>query len=218
VTDETEIGGPDARFQPTAWTVVRQAQAGSADAMERLISTYWKPVYFFIRRRGNDIETAKDLTQSFFATALEKDFLDGVSSEKGKFRSYLLAALAHFLSNEYDRAKAKKRGGDFNFVQAEVELAAADASPEKAFLAKWAVETLARAMTRLRAETSPEDLSLLTGAARADLSPTDRKHRLYRLRNRLRECLRAELLPSVERAEEVESEIRELFSALGREF
>jgi len=218
VTDETEIGGPDARFQPTAWTVVRQAQAGSSEAMERLVSTYWKPAYFFIRRKGNDVEAAKDLTQSFFATALEKDFLDGVSSEKGRFRSYLLAALSHFLSNEVARARAKKRGGDFNFVQAEAELAAAEASPEKAFLAKWAVETLSRAMARLREETSTEDLALLTGSSRADLSPTDRKHRLYRLRNRLRECLRAELLPSVERAEDVDSEVRELFSALGREF
>lgn len=217
MADETEIGGPEARFQPTAWTVVRQAQSGSPEAMERLVSTYWKPAYFFIRRRGNDVEAAKDLTQSFFATALEKDFLDGVSSEKGRFRSYLLAALSHFLSNEFDRARAKKRGGDFNFVQAEAELAGAEPSPEKAFLSKWAVETLARAMARLRTETSPEDLSLLTGAARPDLTPTDRKHRLYRLRNRLRECLRAELLPSVERPEDVDSEVRELFSALGKE-
>jgi len=218
VVEETEIGGPDARFQPTAWTVVRRAQEGSPEAMERLVTAYWKPAYFFIRRRGNDVEAAKDLTQSFFARALEKDFLDGVSSEKGRFRSYLLAALSHFLSNERDRARAKKRGGDWNFVQAEAELAAADPSPEKAFLSKWAVETLARAMTRLRAETSAEDLALLTGAARPDLSPTDRKHRLYRLRNRLRDCLRAELLPSVERAEDVESEVRDLFAALGRAF
>lgn len=218
MTDETEIGGPEARFQPTAWTVVRQAQSGSPEAMDRLIATYWKPAYFFIRRKGNDVEAAKDLTQSFFATALEKDFLEGVSSDKGKFRSYLLAALSHFLSNEYDRARAKKRGGDFDFVQAEAELAAAEASPEKAFLSKWAVETLSRAMARLRGETSTEDLALLTGSARPDLSPTDRKHRLYRLRNRLRDCLRAELLPSVERPEDVDSEVRDLFSALGREF
>jgi DNA-directed RNA polymerase specialized sigma24 family protein len=212
--EETETGGANVRFQPTAWTVVREAKDGSRDAMDRLISTYWKPVYFFVRRRGHDVEAAKDLTQAFFATALEKDFLKGVSSEKGKFRSYVLAALAHFLSNEFDRAHAKKRGGDFNFVEAEAELASADPTPEQAFRAKWAVDLLARAMSRLRTETSPEDLALLTGKTRPDLSVTDRKNRLHRLRLRLRECLREEILPSVDRADEVESEIRELFAAL----
>jgi DNA-directed RNA polymerase specialized sigma24 family protein len=213
--EETEIGGENVRFQPTAWTVVREARDGSRDAMDRLISLYWKPAYFFIRRKGHDVEAAKDLTQAFFATALEKDFLKGVSAEKGRFRSYVLAALSHFLSNEYDRAKAKKRGGDFNFVQAEVELAAAEPSPEQAFRAKWAMEILARAMARLRTETSPEDLALLTGGGRADLTPTDRKNRLHRLRVRLRDCLRDEILPSVDRAEDIESEIRELFASLG---
>jgi RNA polymerase sigma-70 factor (ECF subfamily) len=211
---ETEIGGENVRFQPTAWTVVREAKDGSRDAMDRLIALYWKPVYFYIRRRGQDVESAKDLTQAFFATALEKDFLKDVSADKGRFRSYVLAALAHFLSNEYDRAKAKKRGGDFNFVQAEAELAAAEPTPEQAFRSKWAMEILARAMARLRTETTPEDLALLTGGGRADLSVTDRKNRLHRLRVRLRECLREEILPSVDRAEDVESEIRELFAAL----
>ena len=212
--EETETGGANVRFQPTAWTVVREAKDGSRDAMDRLITAYWKPVYFFVRRRGNDVEAAKDLTQAFFATALEKDFLKGVSADKGKFRSYVLAALAHFLSNAYDRAHAKKRGGDFNFVEAEGELVAADPTPEQAFRAKWAVDLLARAMSRLRTETSPDDLALLTGKARPDLSVTDRKNRLHRLRLRLRECLREEILPSVDRPDEVESEIRELFAAL----
>jgi RNA polymerase sigma-70 factor (ECF subfamily) len=213
--EETEIGGANPRFQPTAWTVVREAKEGSPEALERLISSYWKPVYFFVRRRGKDVESAKDLTQAFFATALEKDFLKGVSAEKGKFRSYLLAALVHFLANEHDRAHAKKRGGDFNFAQAEEELASADPTPEQAFRTKWAIDLLARAMSRLRTQTSPEDLALLTGKARPDLSATDRKNRLHRLRVRLRECLREEILPSVDRPEEVESEIRELFASLG---
>ena len=215
MAEETEIGGPGVRFQPTAWTVVREAQDGSRDAMDRLITSYWKPVYFFVRRRGHDVEAAKDLTQGFFATALEKDFLKGVSADKGKFRSYVLAALSHFLSNEYDRSKAKKRGGDLNFVEAEVELAAADPTPEQAFRSKWAIDLLARAMSRLRTETTPDDLALLTGKGQPDLSVTDRKNRLHRLRLRLRECLRDEILPSVDRAEDVESEIRELFASLG---
>ena len=111
VKGETEMGGGCIRFQPTAWTVVREAKDGSRDALDRLIDTYWKPVYFFIRRRGNDIEASKDLTQSFFAALLEKEFIRDVSSDKGKFRSFLLAAATHFLSNERDKARAQKRGG-----------------------------------------------------------------------------------------------------------
>jgi DNA-directed RNA polymerase specialized sigma24 family protein len=213
-TDETAIGGDNVRFQPTAWTVVRNARDGSRDAFDTLIAVYWKPVYFFIRRRGHDVESAKDLTQSFFGTALEKEFLRDVSAEKGKFRSYLLAALSHFLSNEYDRERALKRGGGFNFVEAEVDLASADPTPEKAFRARWALEILGRAMARLKKTVSAEDLALLGGAARPDLSVTDRKNRLFRLRARLRECLREEILPSVERPEDVDSEIRELFSSI----
>ena len=108
---ETETGGSEVRFRPTAWTVVRGAQAGSRDAWERLIEAYWKPAYFFVRRRGHDVESAKDLVQGFFATALEKDYLESVSADKGRFRTWLLAALSHFLSNARDRARALKRGG-----------------------------------------------------------------------------------------------------------
>ena len=215
--NETEIGGKDVRFGPTAWTVVRAAQAGSREAWDALIASYWKPAYFFVRRRGHDVEAAKDLVQGFFARALEKDYLDGVSAERGKFRSWLLAALTHYLANERDRATAKKRGGGIDFVRAEAELADAGPSPEAAYLAGWARETLARAMARLRRHVSEADLALLQGAPAPDLTPTDRKHRLYRLRNRLRDCLREEIEPSVERAEEVESEIRELFRALGKD-
>ena len=213
MSSETSIGGDNVRFQPTAWTVVRSARDGSRDALDRLIAVYWKPAYFFIRRRGHDVESAKDLTQGFFGSLLEREFFARASADKGKFRSYLLGALAHFLSDANDRARAQKRGGDFNFVQAEVELASTGPTPEEAFRSRWAKEILSRAMARLRLEVSPDDLALLGGQARPDLSVTDRKNRLFRLRARLRECLREEILPSVERAEDVDSEIRELFAA-----
>jgi RNA polymerase sigma-70 factor (ECF subfamily) len=212
--DETDIGGDNIRFQPTAWSVVRDARGGSRDALDRLISLYWKPVYFFIRRRGHDIEAAKDLTQGFFGSLLERDFFGSVSAEKGKFRTYLLGALAHFLSNEKARKKAKKRGGEFNLVEAEKELVSSDRSPEKAFLGKWAIEILERAMNRLRLEVPAEELALLAGEARPGMTDTDLKNRRFRLRTRLRELLREEILPSVDREDEVDSEIRELFSAL----
>jgi RNA polymerase sigma-70 factor (ECF subfamily) len=214
VPDETDLGGDNVRFQPTAWSVVRDARDGSRDAIDRLIALYWKPVYFFIRRRGHDVEAAKDLTQGFFGSLLERKFFDAASEEKGKFRSYLLGALAHFLANEQARRKAKKRGGDFNLVEAEKELVSSDPSPEKAFLGKWALEILERAMKRLRLEVPPEELGLLCGEPRPGMTETDLKNRRYRLRTRLRELLREEILPSVDREDEVDSEIRELFSAL----
>jgi len=213
MTDETAIGGDNVRFQPTAWTVVRDARDGSRDALDHLIAVYWKPVYFFIRRRGHDVEAAKDLTQGFFGSLLEREFFGSVSATQGKFRSYLLGALTHFLSDEFDRSRAQKRGGGFNFVQAELELPSTEPTPDQAFRGRWAKEILSRAMARLRVEVAPEDLALLAGQERPDLSVTDRKNRLYRLRARLRECIRQEILPSVDRAEDVDSEIRELFAA-----
>jgi RNA polymerase sigma-70 factor (ECF subfamily) len=214
VTEETAIGGDNVRFPVTAWAVVREARDGSTNALGRLISVYWKPAYFFIRRRGYDVEAAKDLTQGFFGSLLERDFFPSASAEKGKFRTFLLASLSHFLSNERDRSRAKKRGGDFNLVEAEQELVSSDPSPEKAFLGKWALEILERATSRLRLETAPEDFALLSGEGPPGLSSTDRKNRRFRMRARLRELLREEILPSVERAEDVDSEIRELFDAL----
>ena len=212
--DDTDLGGDNVRFRPTAWSVVREAREGSRDALDRLIAIYWKPVYFFIRRRGHDVEDAKDLTQGFFGSLLERRFFGVASEEKGKFRSYLLGALGHFLSNETARKKAKKRGGDFNLVEAEKELVSSDRSPERAFLGKWALEILERAMKRLRLEVPPEELALLSGESRPGMTETDLKNRRFRLRTRLRELLREEILPSVDREDEVDSEIRELFSAL----
>jgi RNA polymerase sigma-70 factor (ECF subfamily) len=194
--------------------MVRNAREGSRDALDRLIAVYWKPVYFYIRRRGHDVEAAKDLTQGFFGSLLERDSFGAVSSDKGTFRSYLLGALTHYLSDEKDRLRAQKRGGAFNFVQAELELASSEPTPDQAFRGRWAKEILSRAMARLGGTVAPEDLALLAGQARPDLSVTDRKNRLYRLRARLRDCIRQEILPSVERVEDVESEIRELFAAL----
>jgi DNA-directed RNA polymerase specialized sigma24 family protein len=210
---ETTTGGNAVHFQPTAWSMVRDAKDGSREALDHLMSVYWKPVYFFIRRRGYDVETSKDLTQGFFGSLLEREFFRAASPDQGRFRSYLLGALVHFLSDEKDKAQAKKRGGDLNFVQAEEDLASAAPTPEEAFRARWAQEILTRAMALLRTEAHPEDLDLLSGQARPDLTVTERKHRLYRLRIRLRERLREVLLSSVDQPGEVDSEIRELFSA-----
>lgn len=212
--EETSIGGSSVRFHTTLWSVVREAKEGSREALERLVSIYWKPVYFFVRRRGYDVEAAKDLTQSFFAALLEREFLEKVAADRGRFRSFVLASLVHFLADERDRARALKRGGGFNFVEAETDLASADPAPEKAFLREWAREVVGRAVERLRARVTAEDFALLAGDGAPGLSVEERKYRARRVRQLLRECLMEEILPTVESGREAESEIRELFAAL----
>ena len=103
-------------FLATHWTVIMAAARGSdtsraAAALTQMCRTYWYPLYAYLRRRGHDSHGAEDLTQAFFASLLARDFLANIDPRKGKFRSFLLASLKHFLSDERDRASAQKRGG-----------------------------------------------------------------------------------------------------------
>ncbi len=216
MVEETSIGGTQDRFQPTLWTVVLKAKEtsspGRRQALEHLIETYWKPVYSFIRRRGNDIEAAKDLTQAFFTAFLEKDFLKHVAPEKGKFRSFLQASVTYFLSDDYARGQTLKRGGAFDFVQPGPDLEAGEATPESAFFRRWAIETMAQAVARLRKECSPEDFALLISRRVDNLSSSDKKNRLHRLRMHLKGHLRDIIRPSVELESDIDDELQALFS------
>lgn len=209
------MGGADSRFQSTLWEVVRQAQDGASQAVDRLASDYWKPIYFFIRRKGRDVESAKDLTQSFLGHLLEKDLLARVTPDKGKFRSFIMATLGNFLNNERRTAKALKRGGAFNFVEAEDDLRGSDATPEQAFFKGWALTILEQAMARLRETVPPEDLALLEGKAPAEMTASERKNRLFRVRGRLQHLLREAVRAAADREGEVDSELREIFACLG---
>lgn len=216
VTEETAIGGTQDRFQPTLWTIVLKAKDASSperrQALERLIEAYWKPAYYFIRRRGNNIEGAKDLTQAFFTAFLEKDFLKNVTPEKGKFRSFLQASLTYFLTDEYRESQTIKRGARFDFVQPGPDLESDGATPESAFFKQWAVETMSQAIARLKKECSAEEFALLTGGGPEGLSPSDKKNRLHSLRARLRRHLRDIIRPSVQLESDIDEEIRALFS------
>ncbi|HEV3029765.1 MAG TPA: sigma-70 family RNA polymerase sigma factor, partial [Planctomycetota bacterium] len=137
--DDTGIGGARRAFQSTLWTVVLAAKDLSApdrrQALQTLIQTYWKPVYLFIRRRGNDREVSKDLAQGFFTALLERNFLQYVQRDRGKFRTFLLTALEHFMADERDRAQALKRGGgraslSLDFASAETEISRDPAAPD----------------------------------------------------------------------------------------
>lgn len=214
MVDETSMGGVESRFQSTYWDTVLRAKRGSPDALEWLMAEYWKPVYFFIRRKGYNVENAKDLTQGFLGAFLEKDYLKGVDPERGRFRSFVMASLEHFLSDTRDRARAVKRGGGFNFVEAESDLACAAPSPEKAFFKGWALSILERALERLKREMPPEDMNLLSGPAPPEMSVSERKNRLHRIRTKLKAYLREAILPNVDREGEVDSELREILALL----
>ena len=209
------MGGDDTRFRSTLWEVVLQAKDGKPEAVDKLAGDYWKPVYFFIRRKGHPVEAAKDLTQAFLGHLLEKDLLSRVEPEKGKFRSFIMATLTNFLNNERRTAGALKRGGSLNFVEAEDDLRAADSTPEKAFFKGWALTILEQAMSRLRESVPAEDLALLEGKAPAEMTSSEKKNRLFRVRGRLQHLLREAVRAAVDKEGDVDSELREIFASLG---
>jgi DNA-directed RNA polymerase specialized sigma24 family protein len=230
-------------FTSTHWSVVLAAGQESAaqpnDALERLCRTYWYPLYAFVRRRGYQAHEAEDLTQSFFARLLDKNYLKSVDRTKGKFRSFLLAALEHFLANEWRNAHAQKRGGNFAFIslndtsaeQQYLQVPAAGLSPEKLFEQQWATALLAQVLARLRAEfvaagktaLFEEVKVFLTGEKRAvsyaeladKLATTEAalKMAVSRMKHRYGELLRAEIADTVSGPQEVEQELRALFAA-----
>jgi len=149
-------------FATTQWPLVRAAgdeeSPDARGALATLCETYLYPLYAFVRRRGHDSSAAEDLTQGFFAFLLEKDSLKAADRERGRFRSFLLASLKNFLTNEWNRERAQKRGGgqailSLELARAEGQLQlepADDRTPEDTFDQRWASTQLARVMTRRR--------------------------------------------------------------------
>jgi len=231
-------------FNTTHWSVVLSAQGDTStqasDALAKLCRTYWWPLYAFVRRRGHSPHDAQDLTQEFFARLLEKNYLGAVDPRKGKFRSFLLAALEHFLAKEWRRAHAQKRGGEFTFIsindetaeQPYLQISSQEHSPERIFEQQWATTLLNQATTRLReefAESGKEELFeaikvFLTGerkaasyvelAAKLGTTEAALKMAVSRLRQRYGELLRAEIANTVSSTKEVDEELRSLVAAL----
>jgi DNA-directed RNA polymerase specialized sigma24 family protein len=117
------------RFETTNWSLILQANADSSAAaregLARLFALYWPPVYAFVRRKGHGAEDAEDLTQAYFARFFEKDYLGDFRPEAGRFRTFLLASVSHFLANEWDRGRAQKRGGGQSLVSLDTATAEA---------------------------------------------------------------------------------------------
>jgi RNA polymerase sigma factor (sigma-70 family) len=220
-------------------TAGRGSSPQAGRALEELCRTYWYPLYAYVRRRGHSPHEAEDLTQEFFARLLAKNYLADVDREKGKFRSFLLASLKHFLANEWDRAQAAKRGGGQPHLSLDAQTAetryqaepADDLTPEKLLERQWALALLDQVLARLQAEFVADSkekqfdelkLWLTEGkgatsyavvAARLGTTEGAAKVAVHRLRRRYRELLRDEISHTVTTPAEIEEEIRHLFAA-----
>ena len=236
--------GP-AQFATTHWSAVIRAGHGDStsarEALAELCQTYWYPLYAFIRRQGQSPHDAEDLTQEFFARLLEKNFLAAAREEKGRFRTFLLAALKNFLANQWDRQHAKKRGGfqtplaiDQVLAESRLEAELADRlQPDLLFERQWALSLLDRVMAQLRDEyvasgraklfehlqgclvKEPSGPPYATVAADLRLTEAAVKAAVHRLRVRYREILRLEIGKTVSAPEEIEPEMRHLFAVFG---
>lgn len=237
---------PSARpaFVTTHWSVVltagRNDTTRAGDALAKLCQTYWFPLYAYVRRRGHSPEDAQDLTQEFFARLLEKNWVGDADQFKGRFRSFLLLAMNRFLSDEWDKARAQKRGGGVPLVPLQFDTAetrygvepADPATPERTFERRWALTLLEEVLNRLRKEYENEGKTDLFAALHpclvgertaqpyAELATQlvmnegAVKSAVHRLRQRYRQLLRDEIAQTVADPTEVDEELRHLFAAL----
>lgn len=234
------------RFATTRWSVVlaagRRSSADADQALASLCQTYWYPLYAYVRRRVSDIGEAQDLTQSFFAELLSKNYVGPATPERGRFRAFLLISFKHFLSHEWEKAKTQKRGGgrvpmplDFDAGDSRIRVEpCAGLTADELYERDWAVALLERVMELLRAELVAVGKAdqfdklkdFLIGerdgrtyeevAATLGTTSAAAKMAASRMRRRYRRLLREEIAQTVAGPAEVDQEIRDLFETLGR--
>jgi len=232
-------------FATTHWSVVLAAgqstDAQASEALEQLCRAYWYQLYAFVRREGSSAVDAQDLTQEFFARLLEKNYLAQVERQKGKFRSFLLAALRHFLADQRDRARAVKRGGGADCLSLDAQTAEQRyclepvdrMDAEKIYERRWAMTLLEQALTRLRDENiaagklelferlrdfvaGESDISSAEAATQLGLTESTVKSALHRLRQRYRELVREEIAHTVADPAEIDTELRYLIAVMSQ--
>jgi RNA polymerase sigma factor (sigma-70 family) len=233
-------------FATTHWSVVMSAEGGddtgARAALERLCQTYWFPLYVFVRRRGYSAPDAEDLTQEFFARLLKHHWLAKADRSKGLFRSFLLMAIKRFLANEWDKARAQKRGGGVSLRPLVLDAAetryagegASTTSPEQEFERQWALTLLDKVLEGLREEYKQQGKMRLFEALKACLVGASEmqpyttlaielgmsegaiKVAVHRLRERYRERLKGEIAGTVASAHEGEEELKHLFRVFAR--
>ncbi len=238
-----QSSAPGDIFATTHWTVVlaagRKHTPQSDLALEQLCQTYWFPLYAYVRRRGHSKSDAEDLTQAFFTRFLEKNYLEGLSAERGRFRAFLLASLKHFLANEWDRSQRQKRGGGATHLSLDWQtadtkfqsLAASEPGPEQAFDREWALALLGKVIERLQADCAAEgkaqlfeQLKVFLMAGKSETAQGEVAKALgmeegavrvavHRLRKRYRQLLRDEIVNTLSDPAMADEEMRALFGA-----
>ena len=229
-------------FVTTHWSLVAAAkpdEASARRALEELCRMYWYPLYAFVRYRGYPADDAQDLTQSFFTQLIEKGGIATADPERGRFRSFLLGAMKHFLANEWHKGKAQKRGGQVDIIEWDsldpegryAGSAHPSEDPECLFDREWALELIAGALRSLRDEmermgkgdqfdvlkgclTGEGSLSREVMAEQLNMSEGSLKVAIHRLRQRYRHLLRAAIAETVASEEELEDEMRYLVEIL----
>jgi RNA polymerase sigma factor (sigma-70 family) len=231
-------------FSTTHWSVVlaagREDTPEAAQALEQLCSAYWYPLYAYVRRQGHAPHDAQDLVQEFFAHFLEHNYFRLADRSRGRFRTFLLTSLKHFLINGWNRANREKRGGGRHLLSLDAEKTetrflaepADERSPDKAFERRWAMVLLDRVLDQLQAEFATAERDQVFEELRPFLTGEDNessyaeigrrlgktegnvKVTVHRLRGRYRELLRKEISQTVAEPRLIDEEIRELIAAL----
>ena len=235
------MSGDPGTFPNTRWTLVLSAGQDEGPeasvALETLCQDYWYPLYCYVRRRGYSAEDSEDLTQSFFQRLLERRDLAMADAEKGRFRSFLLASLKHFMADQWDRTQAKKRGGDrviisFDQLAAE-ERFQSDRTPDKLFAQNWAQTLLTHILEKLAMEqreagkeklfeetrpfvawSTAVDSDYSKAAKALDMNENAVRVQVFRLRKRYTEILRQEIAQTVASKDDVAREMDYLFNVL----
>jgi RNA polymerase sigma-70 factor (ECF subfamily) len=244
ITSSDQSAPQQSAFVTTHWSVV--LTAGRSDttraraALENLCQAYWYPLYAYVRRRGHSPEDAQDLTQTFFARLLERNWVGNADQQKGRFRSFLLSALNHFLADEWDKARAQKRGGGVPSVPLQFDTAETryghepvdNITPEQSYERRWVLTLLDEVLHRLRSEYEQEGRAELFAelnpclvgdrtaqpytelGAKLGVSEGTVKAAVHRLRQRYRQLLRDEIAHTVAEPGEVDEELQHLFAVL----
>jgi RNA polymerase sigma factor (sigma-70 family) len=234
------------RFATTQWSIVKAAagksSAAAKTALENLCTTYWTPVYAFVRQRGYSQPDAEDLTQAFFMHLLDSDFLQTADRDRGRFRSFLLKSVSNFLSVDRRKRDTEKRGGQIRILALDFRTgesayqseALVNATPEQLFERQWALTLLQNTINQLRSEYAERNHLRLFESLEAHINQNSSrvpyaelcetlnmsedaiKQAARRLKLRYREILRSEIAATVGSAEHIDAELRELIAVLSR--
>jgi RNA polymerase sigma-70 factor (ECF subfamily) len=241
---------PAGTFVTTCWNLIlsgADSEGGEREiraTLAELCRIYWRPIFFFVARRGYSPEDAEDLTQDFFLSILKANWLQKADPTRGRFRSFLLKAVQNFLNDAADRTRARKRGGDVSFIswdrwmtEAPSELALSKEAlnswtAERLFDAGWAATVIQRAIRRLREEceckgrlrvfevlnpyltAERDDISYAGLATKLQVAEATVKRLVYHIRQRYRFLLRDEVAQTIADPADVEDELRHLCGAL----